>query len=283
MVTRVVVVGSMNFDMVARVERLPRRHEKIRAAEFSFCPGGAAANTAYWLARNGLMVMMVGAVGADHQGSECLNALKSAGVDTNSVVVTGGARTGVAMVWSTARDKRMITAPGPPIDVALENFDSSILRPGDIVHVASRPSSALRQFCYMAADAGAKVSVEFNGRSMEDIRPIVSIAFMNADELRRVLGIDWQSLTPDIVAEFLPAPDREFVVTLGARGAVVVTRNGAVRADTRRVVALDRTGAGDAFDAGYLMVRGQGGDEHAALRRGLDLASIVLQSVGARS
>lgn len=282
MVTRCVVVGSLNFDIVLQTERLPRRHEKLRASGVLLSAGGAAANTAYWLAMDGLEVTMVGAVGDDHFGSECIKSLLRVGVDISSVDVVAEVRTGLATVWTTPRDKRMITVPGPAIDDALERFDSSFLRSGDIVHVACRPSPALRAFCHEAVNRGARLSVEFNGREMDDIRSIVSTGFMNADELARTLGVDWRSLTPDIAEQFLPASDSELVVTLGRQGALAVGRGGVVRAKTRPVDVVDRTGGGDAFDAGYLAERARGGDECRALRHGLDLASRVLQGMGAR-
>lgn len=196
--TRFVVVGSLNFDIISRVKGLPRRHEKVTALEMSLCPGGSAANTAYWLARDGADVCIVGAVGDDSFGQDCIQSLQQVGVDTSAVVIVPQARTGLATVWVTARDKRMITVQGPPTDHALGSFDTSNLGTSDIIHVAARPSQALLDLCNRAVDTGARISLEFNGRTMDELRPMITTGFMNADELKRAVGVEWKTLTPRV-------------------------------------------------------------------------------------
>ena len=156
---RIVVVGSVNLDLVVRVERLPERGETVGGGSFSRVPGGKGANQAVACARLGADVTMIAAVGRDPQAEEALAGLRAAGVDL--VLQESEAPTGVALIQVDAEGETTIAvAPGanatlgavdlPPHDAVLCQLEI----PDDAVLAAWEECSGL--FCLNAAPASAR-------------------------------------------------------------------------------------------------------------------------------
>src|SRR5262245_35043940 len=95
---RIVVVGSINMDLVARVRRLPRPGETVHGSAFSQVPGGKGANQAVAAARLGAVVTMIGRVGDDAFGQKLIASLETQGVETQSVQVTPDCPSGLALI-----------------------------------------------------------------------------------------------------------------------------------------------------------------------------------------
>src|SRR5271167_4464720 len=104
----VVVVGSINVDIIFEIERMPVAHEKLRAKHSFVVAGGSGANTAYWLAQLGHAVEMVGVVGSDPLGDFALKELDRAGVGTSRCLRAPGS-TGVAAIFINQQCKTMVT------------------------------------------------------------------------------------------------------------------------------------------------------------------------------
>lgn len=110
-VPRIVVVGSINLDLVARCERLPQPGETVNGASFSRFPGGKGANQAVACARFGAEVTMIGAVGRDPQAGEAVAGLRDAGVSLDLQVFDEP--TGVALILvDAAGETEIVVAPG---------------------------------------------------------------------------------------------------------------------------------------------------------------------------
>ncbi|HLM32869.1 MAG TPA: PfkB family carbohydrate kinase, partial [Gaiellaceae bacterium] len=110
---RIAVVGSINLDLVASVERLPRPGETLTDAELSRVPGGKGANQAVAAARLGAEVRFVGCVGRDEIAGEAKRGLEEAGVDLTGLRVVEGDPTGLAMIVVSGRgDNQIVVAPG---------------------------------------------------------------------------------------------------------------------------------------------------------------------------
>src|SRR3954470_5853688 len=108
----IVVVGSINIDLVARASRIPSVGETIIGSGFQIHPGGKGANQAVAIGRLGYPVRMIGRVGNDSFGSQLLGELKSAGVDCESVAVSAGS-SGVAIILvSDGGENCIVVTPG---------------------------------------------------------------------------------------------------------------------------------------------------------------------------
>ncbi|MFF4601867.1 carbohydrate kinase family protein [Streptomyces sp. NPDC001339] len=279
---RVLVVGGTNFDIIVQTERLPEEHEKLRGGACSALPGGSAANTALGLVRQGCAVRLVSAVGDDTLGRVCLDDLRAGGVDTSLVRTDTAARTGMAIVFSSATGKRMMTFAGADRDAAIAAVTEEAVCDVDHVHVVGEPTPPLTRVVALARQHGRSVSVEWNGRDMSAVaRGSAALNLMNADEARRLPGASPHdtAVTAQRYAESLAG---EVIVTLGPDGALWASPGRRpVHVPVRPVQPLDRTGGGDAFNAGVVAGWLSGDPTEECLRRGLESALHVITKIGA--
>ncbi|MGH3425691.1 MAG: ribokinase [Nocardioidaceae bacterium] len=237
MTARVVVVGSLNIDLVVGVERHPGPGETVLGGELTRLPGGKGANQALAAARAGAAVHLVGRVGDDADGQTYLAGLAGSGVDVTHVRQTPDATTGTALITvADSGENTIVVAPGAngwvrPSDV--DDADGTI-RAADVLLVQLElPMDTVVRAVEVARRAGVR-------------------AVVNASPVRDVPGALLDAADPVIVNE----PEARALglsdacVTLGARGA----RWGGRRADPPPVEVVDTTGAGDVF-AGTLAAR----------------------------
>jgi ribokinase len=253
---RITVVGSVNLDLVARGERLPRPGETVTGATFERVPGGKGANQAVACARLGAEVTLVAAVGEDPFADEALAALRAAGVELQ--LQRTPASTGVALILvDAAGENEIVVAPGA--NALLTGFELAasdavlcqLEIPDSAVISAWEQSAGL--FCLNAAPA----------------RPMA----VDAD-LTVVNRYELEALTR-----------REGLValTLGAEGAVLLEDGEEVaRAAPPSVEVIDGTAAGDAFTACLLVSLLEGLAREAALRRACAAGALAASRFGAQ-
>jgi ribokinase len=253
---RIVVVGSVNLDLVARCERLPRPGETVTGATFSRIPGGKGANQAVACARLGADVTLLGSVGADDVAQEALAGLRAAGVELS--LTTAADPTGVALIYVDAEgENQIVVAPGanwtlgevelPPHDAVLCQLEI----PDEAVLSAWEQCSGL--FCLNAAPARA-IGVD------------ADLTVVNRYEL-----------------EVLSRRDGLVAVTLGADGAVLLDDGEEIaRAAPPRVEAVDGTAAGDAFTACLLVSLLEGREPQESLERGCAAGALAASRLGAQ-
>ncbi|MFI6285797.1 carbohydrate kinase family protein [Streptomyces sp. NPDC051018] len=279
---RVLVLGGVNCDVIARTDRLPGEHEKLRGEECRVLPGGAASNTAVGLMRQGCSVRLVSAVGDDTAGTMCREVLGASGVDTSLTQVQAGARTSMAVVLSSDGDKRMLTFAGADRGLAFDAVTEEDVRAADHVHVVGEPTPALARVVELAHRVGRSVSVEWNGRDMSELAQGAALNFMNADEAARLPQAHGAAGAAGTARHLAKLVAGDVIVTLGAEGAVWATAAGTLfHEPTVPVAPLDRTGGGDAFDAGVIAGWLSGEPPTACMRRGLDAAVHVITKLGA--
>ena len=249
---RLVVVGSVNLDLVARVSRLPAGGDTITAADYCRVPGGKGANQALAARRLGADVALLAAVGDDEAAGEALALLAADGVDLTGVRRADGP-TGVALITvDDAGENTIVVVPGANARLAI---DPAELAGADAVlcqlevpmrtvatAAAATPRDAL--FCLNTAPP-APVPVEVLDRA--------DLVVANRAEFAAVDGLDRAGLV---------------AVTAGADGAVLRAGGREVaRAAATAVTAVDGTGAGDAFTGAMVVSLLAGLDRDAALER----------------
>jgi len=250
------VVGSINLDLVARCERLPRVGETVTDATFARHPGGKGANQAVAAARLGARVGFVGAVGEDDFADEALAGMREAGVDFELAL---GKSTGVAVILVDAEGENVIVvAPGANEQVGQVEAGGNVLSQLEVSDetILSAARSADR-FFLNAAPA----------------RPIPA-EVVRAAELVVVNRYELDSL---------PETPRLLALTLGEAGAVLVEDGEEVaRAAAPRVQAVDGTAAGDAFTACLVVSLLEERDREEALRRACAAGALAASRAGAQ-
>ena len=296
----IVGFGAMNNDHLYKVGELVADGEQLVGGIESL-PGGSAANTAYGLAKLGLKAGFVGAVGIDDDGVELIKAFKAVDVDTSQIRIKQKVKTGATICLSDRLGGRAIyVSPGANNLLGPEDIDLAYLNRARLVPLSSFADD--RQF-NLQVDVTEKLSTSvtislspgmlYVAKGMEALIPLLErahIVFMNRDEIERLTNKDFKAGAEELVKSGCQI----VVVTLGkgiAKGkdaivnAHIYDGSNEYEAESEKVSpesALETTGAGDAFAAGFLFgfLKGKGLEECGLL--GDIMASFAIKEVGAR-
>ncbi|STD03649.1 Ribokinase [Dermatophilus congolensis] len=258
--SRVVVFGSLNADLYARVERHPTPGETVLGTGGFSRPGGKGANQAVAAALAGASVTMVGAIGEDANAEVALSLLNKAGVDCTGVRVVPGP-TGTAIIAVSAQGENLIIViPGangkvtPDYVPAIRDTDVLVLQ-GEI------PVESI--------DAAAAAAVAAGARPVINLAPIVDVApatllaanplvvnehealaaadIVDPQRAGAVLADDVHEMAENVADRLLQAGVESVVITLGGQGALVASAEGKEHVPGEMVEVVDTTGAGDCF------------------------------------
>jgi ribokinase len=245
------VVGSINLDLVARVERLPRPGETVAASGMDRIPGGKGANQAVAAARLGANVRKVGADGVDSLADEALAGLLGAGVELE---LEREGTTGVALILVTEEgENQIVVVPGANASVTPQAYEGAVLCqlevPDDVVLAAARNAD------FFALNAAPARPI--------DIEPdLLVVNRLEYDVVRR---------------------GKLVAVTYGAEGAALFEDGTEIaRAVPPRVNAVDGTAAGDAFAACLVVSLLEGRDRAGSLQRACAAGAIAASRHGAQ-
>ncbi len=270
-------LGSINVDITLRLDRLPDRHEKLAAREAAIGGGGSASNTAVWLSRQGLSVRMLGWVGDDLLGAFALRDLQANGVETSGVKLLPVASP-IAVCLSPPNDKRIITspvsdAPWTPYDVM--DFTEEVTW----LHTTVRELDFLSGARKLSRRLPTILSLELDGRYDPTFAAAADYLFTNYDELTRALGT---SDPIGFIAERHKSDAAIWFITHGENGAKAISAGEVETVVIAPVEPIDRTGGGDAFNAGVIAALLSRENPKSAAVAGLRLAAWAISRLGAR-
>jgi sugar/nucleoside kinase (ribokinase family) len=294
------VVGEVNPDVIVsdpdphpafgQAERLVR--------EIRIAIGSSSVITACGAARLGLRVAMVGVVGDDEFGRFMLDAMRARGLDVSAVRVVDDVPTGASVILSDGHDRAILTARGTIGTLAVGDIPSGLLERARHIHIGSwflqerlRPGAI--GLLDAAHRAGLTASLDPNwdpaevwDSGLRDALPSLDLVFPNESEVIRITGIDDVDAAAVALARLGSAakgdrPGPLVVVKRGPAGALAASADGVVaRVAAYPVDALDTTGAGDTFDAGFLVAWLGGSPPMDALRAGVVAGSLSTTSLG---
>ncbi|MEV0906250.1 ribokinase [Streptomyces hokutonensis] len=257
------VVGSANADLVIDVERRPGAGETVLGSDLAVHPGGKGANQAVAAARLGARTVLLARVGDDAYGRLLLDSQRAAGVDTVGVLV-GGAPTGVALITvDPSGDNSIVVSPGAngklfPVDIQAA---ACLFHASRVVSVQLEiPLETVVEVVRSLAPDSRFVLNPSPPRPLpSEVLAACDPLIVNEHEAKVILGDACVSERPEDWARILLAKGpRSVVVTLGAEGALVASREGVTRVPSVKVDAVDTTGAGDAFTAALACKLGMG-------------------------
>jgi ribokinase len=285
----VVIVGSVNVDLVVAAERLPGRGETVLGRRLERYGGGKGANAAVAAARLGADARLVAAVGDDTLGPEALAELKQEGVDCAGVSTTAGEATGAALIVVDAGGDNQI-AVGAGANAALSSdhvrraLGRALDRAGCLLVNLEIPDEAVHAAVDVGREAGVPVVINPAPAraSVLELAALGPILTPNAGEARRLTGESDARLAAAALARRTSAP---VIVTDGARGALLLKRPAgeAIALAAPDVTAVDTTGAGDAF-SGALAARVAAGDDiRVATAFAVAAGACAVREAGARA
>jgi sugar/nucleoside kinase (ribokinase family) len=287
---RVLVAGEINVDLILHgAHALPVPGKETLVDDLVMTLGSASAICAVGLARLGTPVAFLGKVGADTWGDYCLATMQGAGVDVSRVVRDGALKTGVTVSISSPRDRALVSFLGSIRALTAEDVGTDALRGFDHLHVSSYYlQQGLRPGCRAlfarARAAGLSTSLDpgFDPserweRDILDTLREADLFFPNEVELLAITG---QSDTVEALRHLRNGHTRT-VAKLGAQGCVTLDDDGRpLRVAAFAVSAVDTTGAGDSFDAGFLHRSLAGGSLLDSLRWGAACGALSTRALG---
>lgn len=271
----IIVVGSINLDLIANVDRLPEPGETVRGSGFATAPGGKGANQALAAARAGAKVRMVGAVGKDSFAAEALALLKAGNVDLSGVGESF-ASTGTALILVGADGENVIAVvPGAndsvlPGDIAKKKGDVVLLQheiPLQTVEAALDAARAAGAVSVLNTAPFRAEASGFLGRA--DYAVANETEFDLYGEALALSGRDRQARMRD----YAQRTGRAIVVTLGGDGVLAATPDHFLTVPALKITPVDTVGAGDTF-CGYF---------GAGLASGLALEEALMRAAAAGS
>jgi ribokinase len=286
--SRVVVCGSLNMDIVVQSARRPATGETLLGAKVSFLPGGKGLNQAVAAARLGALTAMMGAVGDDPFGTSLRSFLATADIDTLGLRVVSGDATGLALIQVAQGDNAITVASG-----ANQRFTKAMMRGKprrDEVWVAQfeTPLVETTAILKQARDAGARTVLNLAPylKPPATLLKAVDVAILNEIELSQATDTKLRATSGErtIVAacqKLRSLGARAVVATLGARGAMVVTAENAVLVPGYKAKVIDTTGAGDCFVGAFAARLVQGSTPLDAARYANAAAACSVEKLGA--
>jgi sugar/nucleoside kinase (ribokinase family) len=251
----VLTVGGIDMDLVLTVPELPGADLKVFGDLVGTLPGGPAANFACAASRLGLRVSALAEVGDDQAGQTIIDDFASYGVDTSLIQVRPGERTCFTIILIPPSGEKAIVIvptfqPEYPLLRLAETF-----RQTRLIYLMPQNHEQFLAIARLAHECGAEVMIDVeptvgaNHAMMRQIMAEVDIASFNQFGFSAATG---EPPSPEAARRLLDTGPHTVVVTLGARGALAVTRDEAVVQPGFAVRAVDTTGAGDTFNAAFV-------------------------------
>ncbi|KVQ00617.1 ribokinase [Burkholderia ubonensis] len=289
---RVTVIGSLNMDLVVRAPRLPLPGETLAGHAFAQAAGGKGGNQAVAAARLGAQVAMIGCVGADAHGAALRAGLEAEGIDCAGLATSATASTGVALiVVDDASQNAIVIVAGGNGEVTpdtIAHHDAAIAAANVLICQLETPADAV----FAALSAGRKLGRTVVLNPAPAIAPLpagwlplVDYLIPNEVEAAALTGLPIRDpADAEAAARALQAGGaRNVLVTLGARGVLALTADGAARHyPASAVQAVDTTAAGDTFIGGFAARLAAGADVDAAIRFAQRAAALSVTRAGAQ-
>jgi len=272
---RIAVVGSYATGLTMKVERMPSTGETLLGSSYRVDYGGKGSNQAVGCARLGAHVSFVARIGSDAFGEMALGLYRDEGIDVAHVAQTGEAPTGVGFI--------IVEAASGHNCITIDPGANELLTAADISRCDAAFDSAAVVLTQLEIPVVAAEAALARGRARgaitilnpAPVRPLsqsvlqlIDVLTPNETEARVLAGC-----SPDVVIEptevarsLIQQGVKQVVMTLGEKGALIVTASSSTHVPAVRMAAVDTTGAGDAFNAGLAVALASGADLESAVR-----------------
>ena len=287
---KIAVVGSLNMDLVVRTPHMPVPGETVIGGDFRTIPGGKGANQAVAAARLGAEVAMIGRVGDDDFGRAQLRNLGELGIDATHVIEDPEAATGIALITLDASGQNSIVlASGANMHLTTEDINAAqgaILQSDVLVLQLESPLAAVAYAIDMAHAKGVEVILNPAPAQPLAKETLAKVDYLipNESETALLTGIEVADINnAKAAAECLRGEGVGTVVlTLGDRGAFLVSATESIHVPGYKAEVVDTTAAGDAFVGGFAVALAQGQNLAQAVRYANAAGALAVTRLGAQ-
>jgi len=283
----IIVVGSINMDLVTRTPRIPLAGQTLIGSDFTTTPGGKGANQAVAVARLGYPVCMVGAVGEDVFGQALLDNLNGAGVNTQAVARVSGPSGVAPILVADSGENSIVVVQGAngKVDTASIDRNTALLRPaGMVLCQLELPMETIDYTLKVCAGFGVPVMLDPAPAAQLPSTVWERVAWFTPNETETELYVSGNPSTEDAARQLLAKGLRGVVLKRGADGAYVATASGEHGwVEPYRVKAVDTVSAGDCFNGAFAVALLEGKAPTDAARFASAAAAISVTRRGAQA
>ncbi|MEN5046650.1 ribokinase [Pseudomonas koreensis] len=290
MPANVVVIGSLNMDLVTRAPRLPKGGETLIGHSFATVSGGKGANQAVAAARLGARVAMVGCVGNDDYGVQLREALLAEQIDCQAVSTVEDS-SGVALIVVDDNSQNAIVivagANGAMTPAVIDRFDAVLQAADVIICQLEIPDATVGHALKRARALGKTVILNPAPASRPlpaDWFAAIDYLIPNESEASALSGLPVDSLqsAESAANQLIAMGAGKVIITLGAQGSLFANGKGFEHFPAPKVQAVDTTAAGDTFVGGFAAALASGKSEAEAIRYGQIAAALSVTRAGAQ-
>ncbi|WP_347905290.1 ribokinase [Pseudomonas purpurea] len=290
MPAKIVVIGSLNMDLVTRAPRLPRAGETLIGESFATVSGGKGANQAVASARLGAQVSMVGCVGSDAYGEQLRGALLAEQIDCQAVTAVEGS-SGVALIVVDDNSQNAIVivagANGLLTPEVLASFDAVLQAADVIVCQLEVPMQTVGYALKRGRELGKTVILNpapATGPLPAEWYSAIDYLIPNESEVSALSGVPVDSLesAERAASQLMAVGAGKVIITLGAQGSLFAHGQSFEHFPAPKVKAVDTTAAGDTFVGGFAAALAAGKSEADAIRFGQVAAALSVTRAGAQ-
>lgn len=287
---RIVVVGSVNTDMVVQGKRIPSPGETVTGGRFVMVPGGKGANQAVAAARLGADVTLVAKVGDDVFGREAIDNFHREGIRTDWILRDRDHATGVALILvDEAGENSISVAPGANFELTADEVEQALAQigPADVLLLQLEiPLETSRRAAELAHAAGMCVILDPAPAAPLDAHFLHHVDFLTPNEseagLLAGMVVADETSAREAAARLLLDGPQCVIVTLGAAGSLVADDHQTRLVPCPRVEVRDTTAAGDAFNGGLACALAQGKSLDDAVRHASAVGALAVTKLGAQ-
>lgn len=287
----VLVIGSVNMDLVVKVDRFPNPGETILSNNFQMFPGGKGANQAVCTSKLGAKTSFIGKIGKDQFGEKLSASLEKNGVNLDNLIIDQSLNSGIAIITvDNSGQNEIIVVPGSNMNLTPEEISNKqklfsetnvvlaqLEIPIETVLKAAEFSNESDTFFILNPAPARKLS--------DKLLKCVDFLTPNETELELLSGMSIKNIenTGEAAKSLLKKGVKNIIVTLGAKGALFVNKNKVELFPAYKVNAVDSTAAGDAFNGAFAFALSNGESISEAIVFANKIASISVTRMGAQS
>jgi ribokinase len=282
---KILVVGSLNMDLVVKAPRHPQMGETILGGTFATFPGGKGANQAVAAARMGARVSMVGRVGQDSFGKELLRVANQDGIDTSNVSLDDQEATGIALITVDTQGRNtIVVASGANLALTpahLHQATAAFNLADVLVTQLENPLNTVAEAISLAAQAGLQVILNPAPAQPLNADLLAKVDYLIPNE-REAMQISGTETLEAAIDKLQANGVRNLIITLGEQGVLVITQDLHQHIPAYTVQAVDTVAAGDAFVGAFAAGLAEGMEPAQAVRLGNAAAAISVTRPGAQ-
>jgi len=283
----IIVLGSINMDLVTVVDRKPLDGETIMGRDFFTSHGGKGANQGVSIGKLGGKVKFLGKVGNDAFGIEILENMKNQGLDIKNVEKVHGSTGLATIILDNSGENSIIVVSGANGKVDKEYIEKnkdSFIEGSILLSQLEIPYDTVQYAFELAKERGTKTILNPAPATdnIDELLELSDIVICNETEFDLIIGEKTENPQEiiDKSSKMLDKGVKELVVTLGSKGVIYINRNEVRRYNAYKVTAIDTTAAGDSFIGGFVTFLHEGIDK--AIDMGMRAGAIAVTRFGAQ-